>query len=74
MSAVLTYQDESTLPACYDEDIIPDPETGLDLPVRSLDYFYFCDAAQFVPVPLEHLSTLAHLFVDHYFHPSQTGQ
>ncbi|ELR20803.1 uncharacterized protein ACA1_055790 [Acanthamoeba castellanii str. Neff] len=55
VSAVLTYQDESKLPAYYNEDIIPDPETGLNLPVRILDYFYFCDAVQFVPVPLEHL-------------------
>ncbi len=66
----LRYQDERKLPAYYNEDIIPDPETGLNLPVRSLDNFYFCDAVQFVPVPLEHLSTLANLLVDQHFHLS----
>ena len=52
----LRYQDERKLPAYYNEDIIPDPETGRNLPVRILDYFYFCDAVQFVP--LEQLGTL----------------
>jgi hypothetical protein len=51
----LRYQDERKLPAYYNEDIIPDPETGRNLPVRILDYFYFCDAVQFVP--LEQLGT-----------------
>jgi hypothetical protein len=73
----LKYQDERKLPAYYNEDIIPDPETGLNLPVRILDYFYFCDAVQFVP--LEHLGTLRATTslsrgISTSHHPSDTGQ
>jgi hypothetical protein len=55
--ARLTYQNEATLPAYYNEGYTFDPDTETDLPVRILDYYYFCDAKHLAPVPLEHLST-----------------